>query len=156
MMSSTIPSAKNSCSRSSLRLTKGSTAMEGPLAGSLPPSAIAFPLPRWSTGPAKLRTDARNGRNPFAAGWLNSEELPQRCDLNGKIGLLDGGTLPRGIHEGRLRQHFARTIEQCLQKQEPPVADRYRYALTQKGSGFGIENVGTKGKAGHGEVYMAF
>ena len=110
-MSSARPSAKYCCSVSSLRFVNGSTAIDGPASAACS-SGLTAPSKRLDRAHEAV-TDARNRRDPVAAAGRRAEELAQRGHLDRQVALLDGRSLPRRIHQVRLRHHLPGVLQQA-------------------------------------------
>src|SRR5215831_4293003 len=128
VMSSTMPSAKYSCSGSPLRFWNGRTAMDG-LSGSAGfeepavigkfvacDAAVTAPWSRMLAGPTKLE--------PILAARLLPKHPTQGGDLHGEVALLDSETGPRGFHQRVLGNRDAPSFHEHAQQCNGTAAQR--------------------------------
>src|SRR5262249_40054250 len=69
---------------------------------------------------------ARSSLNPTVSTWGLAEDLPQGCDLYGKVTVIDYLTGPRRFNQRILQNQCARLFDQCSQHGDRPTAKRYR------------------------------
>ena len=116
MMSSTMPSAKYSCSGSPLRLVNGSTAtdgLSGKANGRVGSGGDGRRASRRDRRPDIAIAATRHGLDPICVAAGVVENPAQRRDLDRQITILDGQPRP-----GRLEQRVLGNRDACpLQKQ---------------------------------------
>ena len=67
---------------------------------------------------------SRQGLDPALAAWLLAEHPTQRGDLDREVALLDGDTVPRGVHQPILGDRDARPLHEHAQQGDCALAQR--------------------------------